>query len=60
MSRTHRVIFFFIGLLAVATFLFGVLQFVNLHLDHRADQSRSGTNRPVSTAPDGKQESRPK
>lgn len=31
MRRSHRIIFILIALLALATFIFGVLQFVGIH-----------------------------
>ena len=46
LTRVQRVIFFCIAVLALLTFVFGILQFVNLRDDPAVSPSKSSTNAP--------------
>jgi hypothetical protein len=52
-KRSHKIVFFFIWVVVVATFLFSILQFVNLRPRSAAGGAGSGTNDPPRTLPAG-------
>ena len=54
MRPLHKIIFAIIGLLALGTFLFGILQFMNLRDENPARRSNSQTDGPGSGPPAGR------
>jgi hypothetical protein len=52
-KRSHKIVFFFIWVVVLATFLFSILQFVNLRPRSAPSGANSGTNQSPRTPPSG-------